>query len=96
MVWSEGTLGVAMAYDAWWKITGEPSAQKRFQDILGEMVRLQSLSDRGGVLYSSKRIEGHFTTGEELASLGWLGYALLAAKGEIPTALEKFKDYIPW
>jgi len=74
IVWSEGTLGVAKAWEELARETGDPNAKKRMQAIYQEMLNLQRLSDKGGLLYSTKQIKGHFTMGEELASIGWLGY----------------------
>ncbi len=99
MVWSEGTLGVAIAqYQMWCR---KPSGMDRencakFYDLVDQMVELQSLGQSGGLLYSSKRIEGHFTQGEELASLAWLGSALVIKGREYPPSILKYQKWIPW
>jgi hypothetical protein len=96
LVWSEGTLGVAMAYSEMCKITRNEEYCLKFKKLTAEMLKLQSLSDKGGIVYSTERVEGHFTRGEELASLAWLGY-VLAEKGNRPgPSLGKYMDWIPW
>ncbi len=92
-VWSEGTLGVAKAWEELARTTGDPLAKKRMQDIYQEMIKLQGLSDKGGMLYSTKQIKGHFTMGEELASIGWLGY--LSAVNDFRQNKEMLK-WIAW
>jgi len=74
VVWSEGTLGVAKAWEELARETGDMNAKKRMQEIYKEMLTLQGLTDNGGMLYSTKQIQGYFSMGEELASISWLGY----------------------
>ncbi len=94
IVWSEGTLGVAKAWEELARQTGDPTAQKRMQEIYQEMLSLQSLSDKGGMLYSTKQIKGHFTMGEELASIGWLGY--LSALNDFTAPRQQNKEMLKW
>lgn len=99
MVWSEGTLGVAIAHYQMWcqKSLGiDLKNCERFYDLLDQMEELQSLGQTGGLLYTSKRIEGHFTQGEELASLAWLGYALIIKGREYTPSILKYQKWIPW
>jgi hypothetical protein len=99
LVWSEGTLGVAIAqYQMWCKKSSGMDVKNcaRFYDLVDQMLELQSLGQTGGLLYTSKRIEGHFTQGEELASLAWLGYALIIKGNEYSPGIEKYKKVIPW
>ncbi len=93
MVWSEGTLGVAKAWEEYARETGDRNAEKRYQAIYRQMINLQKLSDKGGMLYSTKQIKGHFTMGEELASLGWMGY--LTDPG-IRRKNEGIVKWMPW
>ena len=103
MVWSEGTLGVAIAqYRLWCK---KPSGLDTINcskiwdatdRLIDNMLELQSLGQTGGLLYSSKRIEGHFTQGEELASLAWLGYVLIIRENAYQQNLAKYVNLIPW
>ena len=93
IVWSEGTLGVAKAWEELARQTGDPKAKKRMQEIYQEMLNLQKLSDKGGMLYSTKQIKGHFTMGEELASIGWLGY--LSATNDFVVSRES-SELIKW
>ena len=104
MVWSEGTLGVALAqYKLWCKKSSGMdviNCGKLFWDttdrLISSMIDLQSLGQTGGVLYSSKRIEGHFTQGEELAALAWLGYALIIRENAYHQNIIKYVNWIPW
>ena len=99
LVWSEGTLGVAIAHYQMWckKASGMDCKNcERFYDILDQMLELQSLGKTGGLLYTSKRIEGHFTQGEELASLAWLGYALIIKGNEFAPGIGPYRKWIPW
>jgi phage tail protein X len=99
LVWSEGTLGVAIAnYQMWCKKPGGMDSKRceRFYDSLDQMLELQSLGQTGGLLYTSKRVEGHFTQGEELASLAWLGYALIIKGNDYAPGALKYKNWIPW
>ena len=54
--------------------TGDRNAGQRAREIYRHMLNLQEISDKGGLLYSTRQIKGHFTMGEELASLSWLAY----------------------
>ena len=97
MVWSEGTLGVAKAWEEYEKFAKQSetnfySNQKLSHKIYKQMEKLQSLSDQGGVLYSTVQIHGHFTMGEELASLSWLGYLTISHNKSI----SEYDDLIEW
>jgi phage tail protein X len=99
LVWSEGTLGVAIAnYQMWCQNSAGKDGVKchRFYNLRNQMLDLQSLGQTGGLLYTSKRVEGHFTQGEELASLGWLGYSLVIEGNKYTPAVLKYKNWIPW
>jgi phage tail protein X len=97
LVWPEGTLGVAIAnFQMWCKKSSESARCRKFNDLVGQMVEFQSLNKTGGILYSSKRIEGHFTQGEELASLAWLGYALIIKENLYEPRMAKYQKWIPW
>ncbi len=74
MVWSEGTLGVAKAWEEFGRLTGSSKALNYSRFLHKQMLELQSLSDQGGVLYSTEPIKGHFAMHEDLASLSWLAY----------------------
>jgi hypothetical protein len=95
MVWSEGTLGVAKAWEEFAKQTGDRKAQQRFRSIYGQMKKLQSLSDQGGILYSTRQIKGHFTMGEELASLSWLAYLSCLADNTLKKN-DELVNWMPW
>ncbi|MBF0344733.1 MAG: hypothetical protein HQL06_10940 [Nitrospirae bacterium] len=95
-VWPEGTLGVAVAYYEMQRLLNDKHSYNRFKDIVREMQAVQSLSDIGGVFYSSKTISGHFTRGEELASSGWLTYALLLNDNKVTPRLKQYINWIPW
>lgn len=99
LVWSEGTLGVAIAnYQMWCQnSTGKDGIKcHRFYNLRNQMLDLQSLGQTGGLLYTSKRVEGHFTQGEELASLAWLGYSLVIEGNKYSPAVLQYKNWIPW
>jgi phage tail protein X len=96
LVWSEGTLGVAMAYYEMCRVTKNLRYCASFDKVVAEILKLQALSDKGGLLYSSERVEGHFTRGEELASLAWLGYALTVKERRLNPTLARYQDWIPW
>lgn len=96
IVWSEGTLGVAKAWEELARQTGDPNAKKRAQEIYQEMLNLQRLSDKGGMLYSTKQIKGHFTMGEELASIGWLGYLSVINDFAIPQENRELIKWMAW
>ncbi len=98
MVWSEGTLGVAKAWEEYAEITGDKDAEKEYQRIYKEMSELQGLSDRGGVLYSTRQIKGEFTMGEELASLSWLAYIASIREGNNMSRGKEslLSKWIPW
>jgi hypothetical protein len=93
MVWSEGTLGVAKAWEEYARESGNINAEKRSKEIYHHMKNLQSLSDQGGLLYSTKQIKGHFTMGEELASISWLAYMALL-HGELDW--KQYEDILQW
>ena len=95
MVWSEGTLGVAMAWEELAGLTDNIEARKYAQLLYRQMLKLQSLSDQGGVLYSTEQIKGHFTMGEELASLSWLAYVASLNK-KINTNKKDIIWWMPW
>lgn len=97
LVWSEGTLGVAIAnYQMWCRKTSDDPRCRRFNDIIDQMVSFQSLNKSGGILYTSKRVQGHFTQGEELASLAWLGYALVIKEKLYQPRIASYQKWIPW
>ena len=96
MVWSEGTLGVAKAWESYALLLDDKNAKIRSREIYNEMITMQSLSDQGGLLYSSKQIKGHFTVGEELASLGWLGYLTLTHEKGKTNQFGNLNEWIPW
>ena len=89
-------MGVAMAYSELCRVTKNRQYCINFDKLLQEIMKLQSLSDTGGILYSSEQIESLFTRGEELSSLAWLGYALSEKKNRLNPSLEKYKGWIPW
>jgi phage tail protein X len=91
MIWSEGTLGVAKAWKEFGRLTGSYKAIKYSRLLHGQMLKLQSLSDQGGLLYTTEPIKGHFAMREDLASLSWLAYFDLPTK---KTA--KNKEIIGW
>ncbi|MBN2808868.1 MAG: LysM peptidoglycan-binding domain-containing protein [Deltaproteobacteria bacterium] len=96
MVWSEGTLGVAMAWHEYGLQKKDNKALQKAHSIYQQMKDLQALSDQGGLLYSTTPIKGHFTIGEELASLSWLGY--LALNHDLSTSIPRpeLLDWAPW
>lgn len=96
MVWSEGTIGVAMAWEGLFALTGGSEAKNKYMDIYQEMLELQTLSDKGGMLYSTVQIKGHFTMGEELASLGWMGYLTAITEEDIDTNYGELVNWMPW
>lgn len=94
MVWSEGTLGVGMAWEEYARLTGDKRAKKLSREIYSQMLKLQELSDKGGMLYSTKQLKGHFTMGEELASLGWMAYMDTVNTADFQR--NPVRDLIPW
>lgn len=96
MVWSEGTLGVALAWEEFGRLTDDEYAGKRAREIYHQMRNLQGLSDKGGMLYSTKQIKGHFTMGEELASLGWLGYLLSIQESGMSSHKQSLIKWMVW
>jgi hypothetical protein len=80
----------------WCKKSSGSARCRKFNDLVGQMVEFQSLNKTGGILYSSKRIQGHFTQGEELASLAWLGYALIIKENLYEPRMAKYQKWIPW
>ena len=95
MVWSEGTLGVAMAWEELARVTNNMEERKYARFLYRQMLKLQSLSNQGGVLYSTEQIKGHFTMGEELASLSWLAY-LASLNKKIDTNKKDTIWWMPW
>jgi hypothetical protein len=93
LVWSEGTLGVVVAQHMMAEISGDKSAAALAASGFKAMRQLQALSDKGGVLYTTRRIPGKFARGEELASLGWLMYVELLNDKE---TVAKRADLLPW
>jgi hypothetical protein len=88
MVWSEGTLGVAKAWEEFGRLTGSSKALNYSRFLHKQMLKLQSLSDQGGVLYSTEPIKGHFAMHEDLASLSWLAY--------LASPHTKITGWMPW
>lgn len=96
MVWSEGTLGVAKVWEEFARQTDDQNARQRFREIYKQMLKLQALSDKGGVLYSTRQIKGQFTMGEELASLGWLAYLASVSDGVAESNQNDLIRWMPW
>jgi hypothetical protein len=69
MVWSEGSLGVAMAYLKAGKID-------KAKEIIAEMIKMQTLS--GGVLYSTREVPFQFSPSPSMAGSAWLAMAVQA------------------
>ncbi|MCK5681622.1 LysM peptidoglycan-binding domain-containing protein [bacterium] len=95
LVWSEGSLGLAKAWHEYGLQSDDPIAIHKSHEIYLEMKNLQALSDQGGLLYSTRQIKGHFTIGEELASLSWLGY-FTPAKQTNSAKLEQTSEILKW
>lgn len=95
MVWSEGTLGVGMAWEEYARHTGNKRAKNISREIYNNMINLQSLSNKGGMLYSTKQIKGHFTMGEELASLSWMAYLNLVTSSDFYKK-DNIISLMPW
>ncbi|MBF0566767.1 MAG: LysM peptidoglycan-binding domain-containing protein [Nitrospirae bacterium] len=99
-VWSEGTLGVAMANHEFCRFergaSGSGQYCARSDKIINNMRILQSLSDKGGMLYATKNIKGNFTMAEELSALSWYSYALFVKSGHPDPNVGKIRTLIPW
>jgi len=94
MVWSEGTLGVAKAWEEFGRLTGSSKATKYSRSLHRQMLKLQSLSDQGGVLYSTEPIKGHFAMREDLAALSWLAYLSSPTRKTIKN--REIIQWMPW
>ena len=81
MVWSEGSLGSAMAYLKLNEI-------KNAKEVLLEMMKLQTQT--GGLLYATKDIPFQFSTSPSMAGTAWFVMTVLAY--ENPALLEYFWD----
>lgn len=79
MVWSEGSLGVAMAY---LKMGEKEKARK----VLSEMTKMQTTS--GGLKYSTQEIPFQFSPSPSMAGTAW--FALVSLALENPTILQLF------
>jgi len=94
MIWSEGSLSVAKAWQEFGRLTGSSKARSYSHWLHRQMLKLQSLSDLGGVLYSTVSIKGHFTMREDLASLSWLAY--LTAPSSKTSKHKTITEWMPW
>lgn len=68
IVWGEGTLGMALAYQR----VGDRKGAER---ILDEMIKMQAISKTGGLMYSTREFPD-FCAAPGVASTGWLILAL--------------------
>ncbi len=69
MVWSEGSLGVAMAYLKAGKID-------KAKEIIAEMIKMQTPS--GGIIYSTREVPFQFSPSPSMAGSAWLAMAIQA------------------
>lgn len=91
IVWSEGSLGVAMAYMK----LGDANSLNRAQTILAEMSRLQEPDPTGGLLYAVHTCDDltEFPRAPSVGGTGWFVMALRAF--EDPTVRDAFWDATP-
>lgn len=69
MVWSEGSLGAAMAYLKAGKI-------EKTKEIVSEVVKMQGPS--GGILYSTREVPFQFSPSPSMAGSAWLAMVIQA------------------
>lgn len=81
MIWSEGSLGVAMAYL-------KMGQKEKAMQIIREILKMQTPS--GGIRYATQEIPFQFSPSPSMAGTAWLAIVLLAL--ENPKMLELFWD----